>query len=192
MSDKNLTSQQVDTTAKRRAALVGHVARVVGVAALFALATNVTIPLDPVPITLQTLALYLAVALIDPREATEAAALYLVAGALGAPVFAGGLCGVARLVGPTGGFIWGFVAAAAAGARVRVALDGHGAHGLVAVVVACLVAYAITFGCGVAQLVVLGMNLPAALAAGFYPFWAIDLMKAGIAASLAMAWRSRR
>lgn len=192
MSDKDLATAQVEASKGRWKAAAAHLGRVVGVAALFALATNVTVPLDPVPVTLQTLALYLAVALMDPREATEAAALYLAAGALGAPVFAGGLGGLARLVGPTGGFLWGFVAAAAAGTKVRAALDARKVASPVAVVAACLVAYAVTFACGLAQLVVLGMGLPVALAAGLYPFWAIDLMKVGIASSLALAWRTRR
>ena len=192
MTDKNVARAQVEGAASGGRSVAAHVARVLGAAALFALATNVTVPLDPVPVTLQTLALYLAVATMDPREATEAALAYLAAGALGAHVFAGGVGGVARLVGPTGGFLIGFAVAALVATRVRVALDRRGAPALAAVVASCLVAYAITFGLGVAQLVVLGMDLPAALTAGLYPFWAIDLMKAGIAASLAMAWRSRR
>ena len=74
---------------------------------------RVEVPLTPVPFTLQVLALCLVVLAMRPREAVASAASYVLVGALGAPVFSGGMGGVARIAGPTGGFILGFVAAAA-------------------------------------------------------------------------------
>lgn len=89
--------------------------RICAGALALALSTNLEIPLQPVPFTLQILALGFIAATLKPKEAASAAGAYVAAGALGAPVFAGGLGGVWRLAGPTGGFILGFVAGAWAG-----------------------------------------------------------------------------
>jgi hypothetical protein len=67
---------------------------------------RVEVPLTPVPFTLQVLALCLVVLAMRPREAVSSAASYVLVGSLGAPVFSGGMGGVARIAGPTGGFIW--------------------------------------------------------------------------------------
>lgn len=81
---------------------------------------EVALPGTPVPQSLQTLAVVLAGALLGPRRGAGALALYVLAGAVGVPVFAGGASGVDRLTGPTGGFLAGFVAGAAvAGAWTR-------------------------------------------------------------------------
>lgn len=79
---------------------------------LYALCSQVTIwmPFGLVPISLQPLPLYIAVMCFG-NIAIYAYGAYLVQGALGAPFFAGGLSGVSRLVGPTGGYLVGFLAA---------------------------------------------------------------------------------
>lgn len=66
------------------------------------------LPGTPVPITLQTLALMLAGLSLSMREAGATALSYLVAGAVGLPVFAGG-ASTAALFGPSAGWLWGFV-----------------------------------------------------------------------------------
>ena len=73
---------------------------------------RVPIPGNPVPLTLQVLFVLLAGAFMTPAAAAGSMALFLVAGALGAPVFAGGGAGLGFLVGPTGGYLLGFVAGA--------------------------------------------------------------------------------
>ncbi len=81
---------------------------------LVALAARVTIPLpfSPVPITGQTFAVLLVGALLGRRMGALAMLAYLAEGAAGLPVFAGGVGGPAVLVGPTAGYLYGFVAAA--------------------------------------------------------------------------------
>jgi biotin transport system substrate-specific component len=71
------------------------------------------IPHEPVPYTLQTLVVLLAGAFLGSRNGAISQLLYLVAGVLGAPVFAGGAFGFARLLGPSGGYLLAFPAAAA-------------------------------------------------------------------------------
>lgn len=64
------------------------------------------------PITLQTLGVLLAGALLGPRKGPLAVLLYVAVGSVGVPVFAGATGGVGVLFGPTGGFLFGFVLAA--------------------------------------------------------------------------------
>lgn len=73
----------------------------------------VTIPLGTVPLTGQSFGVMLAGALLGPRLGVLAVLGYLLLGIVGLPVFAGGTAGPAVLVGPTGGYLWGFVAGSA-------------------------------------------------------------------------------
>jgi biotin transport system substrate-specific component len=70
------------------------------------------LPFSPVPITGQTFAVLLLGALYGSRRGPATVVTYLALGVMGLPVFAGGAFGVARLVGPTAGYLVGFLAAA--------------------------------------------------------------------------------
>ena len=74
-------------------------------AALLAVGGWISIPIGPVPITLQTLFLPLAGLVLGSRDGALAALLFLTAGLLGLPVFSGGKGGLAVFLGPTGGFL---------------------------------------------------------------------------------------
>lgn len=80
-------------------------------AAMLAVCAWVTVP-AAVPFTLQTLGVYLALLLLGGKYGTATVAVYLLLGAVGLPVFAGGGGGVGVLCGVTGGYLWGFLAAA--------------------------------------------------------------------------------
>ena len=69
-------------------------------------------PLSPAPVTLQVLAVFLAGILLGPRWGATAMILYLLAGTLGAPIFAGGTAGIGVLLGPHVGFLLSFPIAA--------------------------------------------------------------------------------
>ncbi len=77
--------------------------------ALTAACAMVTVPLGPVPFTLQNFAISFIVLALKPKEAVAAIAGYLVLGAIGLPVFAGFSGGISCLLGPTGGFLWGYL-----------------------------------------------------------------------------------
>ncbi|MFZ1681864.1 MAG: biotin transporter BioY, partial [Rhizobiaceae bacterium] len=99
----------LDATAPGRAVLV-----VAGSLALWASA-KFQVPFYPVPMTLQTLVLFLIAATYGPRLAVATVGLYLVEGAVGLPVFAGAPekgIGLAYMAGPTGGYLAGYLAAA--------------------------------------------------------------------------------
>ncbi len=78
-------------------------------ATLTALGASMEIPLQPVPITLQTLFVLLAGASLGARYGTLSQLMYVGAGAAGLPVFAGGASGAAILAGPTGGYLIAFM-----------------------------------------------------------------------------------
>jgi biotin transport system substrate-specific component len=82
--------------------------------ALIALGAQVQflLPFSPVPVTGQTFAVLLLGALYGSRRGPATVITYLVLGAMGLPVFAGGAAGAARFVGPTAGYLLGFVVAA--------------------------------------------------------------------------------
>ncbi len=82
--------------------------------ALLALSAQVVIvlPFSPVPISGQTFAVLLLGAVLGRWRGCAAVITYLLQGAAGLPVFAGGLAGPAVIAGPTGGYLLGFIAAA--------------------------------------------------------------------------------
>ena len=91
-----------------------EVALILGGSLLIALSAQlqINLPFSPVPITGQTFAVLLLGALYGSRRGPATVVTYLALGAIGLPVFAGGAFGVARLVGPTAGYLVGFIVAA--------------------------------------------------------------------------------
>ena len=83
---------------------------VIGASLFVALCARVTVPLPftPVPLTLQNFAVLLVGLVFGSRRGAIALVLYLMEGALGLPVFSSGLGGVARLLGPTGGYLMAY------------------------------------------------------------------------------------
>jgi biotin transport system substrate-specific component len=155
-------------------------------AALIAAGAFLSIPIGPVPIVLQNLFVLLAGLLLGPRWGFASVGVYLLAGALGLPVFAGGLGGVGRLVGPTGGYLVGFLPAVlvigwiTTGAREGVLMDA----------LAMILGSIIIYMCGVAWLKLLtGMTLAKTLAVGMYPFLPGDALKIAVALPIARALR---
>jgi biotin transport system substrate-specific component len=157
-------------------------------AALIAAGTFVAIPLpfSPVPVALQNLFAVLAGLCLGPLMGGLSVALYLAAGALGAPVFAGASGGIVRFLGPTGGYLLGYLAAAFVAGLVagRSRTDRHSplwrlalaaAAGLLVVYIPGLLRFRQLMGLGWAQ----------ALAGGFLPFLPGDAAKAVVAVLVA-------
>lgn len=145
------------------------------------------IPGTPVPLTLQPFVVVLAGLLLGPVDAAAAMLLYLAAGALGLPVFAPiGAPGLARLLGPTGGYLLAYPVAAAVAARLGAGREAFAARALAAIA-GILVIY---LG-GVAQLAVLSGSLVSASLLGVLPFVAADAVKAIVAGALSAPRRRR-
>jgi biotin transport system substrate-specific component len=155
--------------------------------ALIALAAQVRIPLpfSPVPVTGQTFAVLLVAAALG-RLGLASVIAYLIEGAIGLPVFAGGGFGVATIVGPTGGYLIGFaLAAALVGSAVERGWDRH----LVTALAAMLLGEVAIYACGLAWLARFALPVPL-LDAGLLPFIPGDLVKLALASlALPAAWR---
>ncbi len=150
-------------------------------AGLVAMAAQIALPLPgtPVPMTLQPLAVLLVGGLLGPALGTSALILYLALGAAGLPVFTPyGVPGLARLLGPTGGYLLAYPVAAYAVGRLTGGGDGRRLGRLALAVLAGLVL--IHLG-GVAQLLVLTGSADLALRLGTLPFLLGDLLKLAIA-----------
>ena len=78
-------------------------------AAVFCVVAPISIPIGPVPISLMTLVLFLSIYILGWRYAVLACVLYLVVGLVGFPVFSGFQGGLGKLVGPTGGYLIGYL-----------------------------------------------------------------------------------
>jgi biotin transport system substrate-specific component len=176
-----MTTLSLTRTRSRGVLLAG----VVGFAAALALASQVAVPLPftPVPLTLQPMLVVLAGLWLSPRAAAASMALFLGAGALGLPVFTpGGLPGVARLFGPTGGYLLAYPLAAAATGWL--ALRAEGVLGRIGAAAAGM---AVIYAGGLAQLALLTGSVQQAALLGLVPFVALDAAKAVLAALLAPA-----
>jgi biotin transport system substrate-specific component len=163
-------------------------------AAALALASQVAIPVPgtPVPITLQPLVVVLAGLVLGPGAGAVSMVAYLAAGAAGLPVFAPiGAPGMARLIGPTGGYLLAYPAAAAVAGLLGGRVDTRFMAGLTKRVFAASAGILVIYSGGVAQLAVLTGGLERALALGVPPFVAFDAVKAIVAAVLATALTAR-
>jgi biotin transport system substrate-specific component len=158
--------------------------RVLGVmvgALVVALAAQVSVPvpLSPVPMTLQPLAVLVVGGLLGAGGGLAALVTYLALGILGLPVFAGGSSGIVRLIGPTGGYLLAFPLAAG-----LVGALANGGRGALRVLLACALGMALIHVGGVAQLAVLGGDPALAFRVGFVPFFTGDLLKVGLASGV--------
>ena len=97
--------------------------------ALMGVSAWVAIPFGPVMLTLQMFALMFALLALTPRECLAAIAGYLALGAVGLPMFSGMRGGIGMLLGPTGGYLWGYVVAAAVALAVLARSLQEGARG---------------------------------------------------------------
>lgn len=146
-------------------------------AALIAIFSLISIPLpfSQVPVTLQTLGVMLAALLLPPRATAGALVVYLLLGAIGLPIYAGGTGGVGVLFGPTGGYLLGFliggVALSLTKERVKSLWLVTGATLFFGIVIVNLL--------GSAGLMwMLGIDYAQALTIGVIPFIPGDLLKA--------------
>ncbi len=155
---------------------------VVGASAVIAIAAQVAIPLPftPVPLTLQPLAVLIVGIALGSRRGATAAALYLLEGLSGLPVFAQGHGGPLWLVGPTAGYLYSYpLAAFIAG---WVSERGWG-NSFVRAVGGMLVALAVIYLGGWSWLAILS-SPRAAFTMGIVPFVVADIVKVAIGAAL--------
>ncbi len=149
--------------------------------ALTAMGALISIPLQPVPIILSNLFLNIAAALLGGSLAALSQIIYIFLGGLGLPVFSGGKAGFGVLLGPTGGYLIGFVVGAYLMGKL---IERKKAPGFAWLVFSMTVGLAVIYAVGVLQLsLVARLSLEKALTVGVLPFLPGDALKI-IAASL--------
>ena len=183
----------MEAVLKREVILNKTLCRVMGVLTFVILTSlgafvRIPLPFSPVPITLQTFFVLLSGALLGSNLGTISQLSYLLLGVSGLPVFTGAGSGIFYLLGPTGGYIFGFVLAASFVGRSIKYLPRN----LFAVFALLFFADLILLSCGVIWLKLLsGYGLAKLLMIGFIPFIPGDLLKALAAAAIYLKLKSR-
>lgn len=155
-------------------------------AALTAVGAYIAIPVGPVPIVLQNLVVLLTGLLLGGRWGLAAVGVYLLAGAVGLPVFSGGTGGPGRLVGPTGGYLIGYLPSVFVVGLISEKTGGRPLFDVLAMVVGTIILYA----CGVTWLkLITGMTWTKTLAVGMLPFLIGDALKIAAAVPVARILR---
>ena len=173
-------SEKVKNTSRAQS-----IVRIALTIAIMAVSAWISIPIGPVPFTLQCFAVAFAICVLPAKECLASVGGYLVLGAFGVPVFSSMRGGISVLDGVTGGFLWGYFIGALAGLAVLAAFKKMGKdRTFVACLCACAAYLLCTYFCGTVQFMgVAGASVQAALAACVIPFVPVDIAKL-VAASL--------
>jgi biotin transporter BioY len=169
----------IDEIVQKRG-LLWNIALMFGFACVTALCAQLSFWIGPVPVSGQTFAVLLSGALLGSRRGALSQLSYIAVGATGIPYWfaLGGAPGVARLVGPTGGYLFGFVAVAfIVGWLCERGWDRH----VWAAVIAMLAGEVVLYLFGLSWLS-LFISREALLQTGFYPFIIGDVIKILLAA----------
>lgn len=155
-------------------------------AALIAVGSYISVAIGPVPIVLQNLFVMLSALLLGSRWGLASVAVYLLAGACGLPVFAGGAGGIGRFAGPTGGYLISYLPAVYIIGLITEKANGRVLFDIVAMICGVVIVYAL----GVTWLkIVTGMGFGEALIGGMLPFLLGDVLKIAAAVAIAKALR---
>ena len=148
---------------------------------------SIPIPVSPVPISLTNLAIYLTVCLLGWKFGTISYLIYLLIGIAGLPVFSGFSSGFAKLLGPTGGYLIGFIPMAIIAGIVIDKFTNRGIQ-----ILGMIVGTAICYAFGTAWFCFqAGYTVGAALAVCVIPFIPADLCKMVIAMIIGPMVRKR-
>ncbi|TDL31803.1 biotin transporter BioY [Jeotgalibacillus sp. S-D1] len=157
-------------------------------AAMTAILAQIEIPLPLIPISGQTLAVGITATILGSRYGAMTLVVYMLIGTAGLPVFAGFSGGAHVLVGPTGGYIFGFIAAA----FITGLILEKTSFNLTQAIIANIAGMIVTLAFGTIWLkILLDLSWPAALAAGVYPFLVVGVIKALLAAWIGIKVRER-
>jgi biotin transport system substrate-specific component len=165
-------------------------AAIVIAASLFvALCSRVSVPLTPVPLTLQNFGVLAVGLLLGSRRGFAALALYLVEGAFGLPVFSPSILGggIAQILGPTGGFLMAYPLVAFVAGYVY----EHSSRRFGWAALSALAAEVVLFAGGLSWLAVLMHSVSLAIRYGLYGFVFAEIIKVLMAAAVATRWRQR-
>lgn len=155
-------------------------------AALMAVSSYFPIPIGPVPIVLQNMFVLLCGLLLGSRWGLASVSVYILAGVCGLPVFAGGMGGISRIAGPTGGYLLGYLPAVYITGLIIEKTKKNIIFDVIAMICGCSIIYL----CGVTWLKILtGMTWSKTFMVGMYPFVIGDVLKIAAAAAIAKGLR---
>ena len=150
-------------------------------AALLCIISPLSIPIGEVPISLATFIIYVAVWLLGPYGATLSVIVYLFLGIVGLPVFTGGVGGIGKLAGPTGGYLAGYIILAfVSGLFLKLSN-----RNLVVTIIGMIIATAILYAFGTTWFIIqINSDLANAMKVCVLPFIPFDFVKIGLAAAI--------
>ena len=149
-----------------------------------------TVPLGPVPFTLQTLVVILVALLCSPKEAAAITGVYLLMGAAGLPVFSSMTGGLGKILGPTGGFLVSYLVGTLLATTLRRGLERRGVRQIACDIAAAATIIVVSDVLGWLWLMVVTQSDPlAAFLMADAPFIAIDCCKAVVAVAIARGVR---
>ena len=155
-------------------------------AAVICVMSPFAINIGPIPLSFGSLAVYIAACLIDKWQGTAAVVVFVLLGSFGVPVFTGFTGGFYKLVGATGGFIFGYIPCALVIGLIVDKLSRH----IWAYPIAMLAGTAVLYACGTGwYMLQSGVSLTAALAACVVPFLIGDTIKIVAATALCFPLR---
>lgn len=144
--------------------------------------------MGPIPFTLQMFAVTFAIIVLAPQQAIAAITGYLLLGAIGVPVFSGMRGGIGVLMGPTGGFLWGYLIGVALAAGLLALLRSRGIDNFATGVAAGIVFTMVAYVCGWAQYMAVASVGPVeSFLVTVAPFIVVDLVKIVAATAVARA-----
>lgn len=157
--------------------------------AMTAIGAWIIIPFPLVPITLQTLILSLAAALLGGYLGALSQIIYICLGIIGLPVFSGGKAGFGVLMGPTGGYLAGFIVGAYLMGKL---IEKKEKPGFVWITASMFIGLFVVYALGIVQLMVVAqLSLTKALLVGFLPIFPGELVKMPAAAYITLKLRDR-
>ncbi len=177
-----------NTTTEKRKITTQQMALVAIMTALTCILAPFSLPIGPVPISLTNLVIYFSLYLLGWKLGTLSYVIYLLIGLVGVPVFSGFTAGPAKLFGPTGGYLIGFIPMAIIAGIVIDKYTEKWLLCLLAMIIGTIVCYAL----GTTWLAYEAkMDMMAALWAGVIPFIPGDLVKMALAILIAPKIRAQ-
>jgi biotin transport system substrate-specific component len=155
-------------------------------AALIAAGSYLAIPIGPVPIVLQNLFIFLSGLLLGRRWGVVSVTVYILVGACGLPIFSIGRGGIGHILGPTGGYLIGYIPAVYLIGIISEKTGHRSVYDVIAMICGSIIIYA----CGITWLKILtGMTFSKTLVVGMFPFLPGDALKIAVAVPIAKAIR---
>lgn len=140
------------------------------------------LPFTPIVMTAQTIAVNLVALILKPKESLISIGVYILLGIIGIPVFAGGTSGIGRLLGPTGGFILGFIISVPCISYFKGVLPSFKRYFIVTVFIGMTIIY--LFGAAFMCLIQ-GINIISAFKVAVFPFILGDVFKCFVSSIIA-------